>query len=126
MEVILNVDWVAIAVGAFAAFVVGWGWYSDMAWGKVWRKGVGIDTPHKKDMLPAMVTQLVSTVLLSWTVWLAMYMAGVWMAVLVGLTIMGIVKANGLFAGKAKAAILVEVSFLAVSVAVMVVVNSVM
>ncbi len=38
----MNVNWLAVIVGAVAAFGAGWLWYSDMMFGQKWREGIGV------------------------------------------------------------------------------------
>jgi len=68
-EITMNVSWIAVVVGAVAAFLVGWLWYSPMLFGKKWASGHGIEMDSAAKMpVVAMVSQFVGLFLLSWFV----------------------------------------------------------
>lgn len=68
-ELLSGVSWAGILVGAIAAFVLGWLWYSPMLFGKKWAEGHGIDLGSASEMpMAAMATQLVGLFLMSWFV----------------------------------------------------------
>lgn len=68
-EIIADVSWVAVVVGAVAAFVVGWLWYSPMVFGKPWAAGNGVELGSASAMpVGAMAAQAVGLLLMSWFV----------------------------------------------------------
>jgi hypothetical protein len=124
-ELLMDMNWTATLVGAVAAFLVGWLWYSDKLFGAKWRAGVGLTGDTKqKAMAPAMVTQIVGTFLLAWVIGITETTNSLAFAILIALTIAVLVKANGLFAGKSKYAIMVESGFILVMVIVMIAVHA--
>jgi hypothetical protein len=68
-EITANVSWLAVIVGAVAAFLLGWLWYSPKLFGKKWAEGNGVDLGAASTMpVQAMVTQIIGLFLLSWFV----------------------------------------------------------
>lgn len=122
----MNVNWLAVIVGAAVAFGAGWLWYSDMMFGQKWREGIGIIVNDNSPMMPAMVSQAVGTFLLAWVIGITATTDSLALAILIALTIAALVKANGFFAQKSKYAIMVESSYILVMVAIMVVVHAVL
>lgn len=68
-ELTMGVSWIGVLVGAVAAFVVGWLWYSPMLFGKKWAEGVGVDLGAASEMpMGAMAAQAIGLLLMSWFV----------------------------------------------------------
>lgn len=68
-ELTIGVSWIGVIVGAVAAFLVGWLWYSPMLFGKTWAQGHGVELGSAQSMpVGAMVTQVLGLLLLSWFV----------------------------------------------------------
>lgn len=68
-ELTMNVSWLAVLVGAIAAFLVGWLWYSPMLFGRKWAEGVGVEMGSANEMpVAAMVAQALGLLLMSWFV----------------------------------------------------------
>jgi hypothetical protein len=68
-EIITNVSWLAVVVGAVVAFLLGWLWYSPALFGKKWAAGNGIEMGSASSMpVVAMVAQIVGLFLMSWFV----------------------------------------------------------
>lgn len=68
-EITANVNWLAVIVGAVAAFALGWLWYSPMLFGKKWAAGNGIEMGTASTMpMLAMVLQIIGLLLMSWFV----------------------------------------------------------
>ena len=120
MELLLDVNWLAIFVGTIVSFLVGWFWYSEKLFGKKWQEGIGIAVDDQTPMMHAMVTQLGATFLLAWVIAVTVTMNSLEFAALIAFTIAGIVKANGLFTQKSFYAIAVEVGFVLVMVVLMI------
>ncbi len=69
MELTTGVSWIGVIVGAVAAFIVGWLWYSPMLFGKKWADAHGVEMGSAPSMpVQAMVAQLVGLFLVSWFV----------------------------------------------------------
>ena len=68
-ELTIGVNWLAVAVGAVAAFLAGWLWYSPKLFGPKWAEGVGVEMGTASDMpVAAMATQMAGLLLMSWFV----------------------------------------------------------
>lgn len=68
-ELTTGVSWLAVIIGAVAAFVLGWLWYSPMLFGKKWAEGIGADLGKASEMpLAAMLAQAIGLLLMSWFV----------------------------------------------------------
>jgi hypothetical protein len=68
-EIVQGVNWPGVAIGAIAAFALGWLWYSPLMFGKKWAEGVGVELAAASDMpVPAMATQFLGLFLMSWFV----------------------------------------------------------
>ena len=68
-ELTNGVNWIAVIVGAVAAFVMGWLWYSPKVFGTKWAEGLGVELGNASEMpVGAMVTQAVGLLLMSWFV----------------------------------------------------------
>ena len=117
-----DVAWMPVVVSTVVAFLVGWLWYSDKMFLKRWKEGIGEPVWQAPMWIP-MVTQLFGTFLLAIIVHVAMVQGHIGAVVLIALVLMAFIKANGLYCGKSKAAIGVEVGYIAVMVVIMALVN---
>lgn len=119
-QLIINVNWIAVVVGAIAAYMLGALWYSDKMFAKKWKAGTGIPAVANTPMMHGMLTQAAGTLLLAWVIGITETTNSIGLAILIGLTIAALIKANGFFAGKTKFAIFVESSFVLAMVFVMI------
>ena len=121
-----QVEWLPVLVSTAVAFLVGWAWYSPSLFLKSWLAGIPAPPKWQAPMWMPMVSQLGSLLFLSIIVQ-ELYGLGNWfILVLLTFTIMGFSKASGMYSGKTKTAISVEVLYLLVSVLIMVLVNAVL
>lgn len=68
-ELTNGVSWIAVIVGAVAAFMLGWAWYSPKLFGTRWAEGLGVALGNASEMpVGAMVTQAIGLLLMSWFV----------------------------------------------------------
>jgi Protein of unknown function (DUF1761) len=68
-ELTNGVSWIGVIVGAVAAFIAGWIWYSPKVFGKKWAEGNGIEMGAASEMpVGAMVSQALGLFLMSWFV----------------------------------------------------------
>ncbi|MFT7560651.1 MAG: hypothetical protein ACI93R_002573 [Flavobacteriales bacterium] len=123
-ELIENVNWIAVIVGAVVSFAVGGLWYSPKLFGAKWAEGVRL-TPEQatKMSIPAMVVQLLATFLLSWVVGITAANEALFTVILITLTIFLLVVSAGLFAKKSLYAIFTEAGFIVIMVFLMIVVQ---
>ena len=62
-----DVNWLAVLAAALAKFVIGGVWYSPVAFGPRWGAIVGVTADaFKARMAPAMITDLVASLVLAW------------------------------------------------------------
>jgi hypothetical protein len=127
-EITMNVNWLAVVVGFFLAFALGWLWYSPMLFGKKWADGVGISLDDSPGGPPvaAMIVQAVGTFLLAWTVGLTAASNALTTLILIVLTIVFLSAGGGLFTGKKASAIAIEVSFVIAMATIMVVCHGIL
>ncbi len=119
-ELIVNINWLAVCVGAIVAYGLGWLWFSPKMFGNKWMVGVGLTSESKTSMTHAMITQAVGTFLLAWVLGVTETTDSLAFAILVSLTTATLVKANGFFCGKSKCAIGVEAGYIVAMVIVMI------
>ena len=124
-ELITNVNWMAVVIGAIAAYALGALWYSQKVFGKKWMQGSHIPESAQKNMMPAMFAQGVATFLLAWVIGITAVHDMLMLAALIAVTIAAIVKAGGLFTGRSNYAIVVDSSFIVVMVVVMILAHAI-
>ncbi|MDO6423585.1 DUF1761 domain-containing protein [Saccharophagus degradans] len=127
-EITLGVNWLAVAVGAFLSFLMGWLWFSPKFLGKSWAAGVGIDIEAADNKPPAeaMVTQLLGTIMLAWLVGITAVTSSLLTLLLVVITFTLLSASQGLFIKKSAAAILIEQGCVIAMAIIMVVVQGVL
>lgn len=127
-EITLSVNWLAVAVGAFLSFLMGWLWFSPQFLGKPWAAGVGIDIEAADNKPPAaaMVTQLLGTIMLAWLVGITAVTSSLLTLLLVVITFTLLSASQGLFIKKSIAAILIEQGYVVAMAIIMVVVQGVL
>ena len=121
-EIILNINWLAVAVGAVIAYLLGWLWYSPKMFGTKWAEGVGVscDDPSAPPPVAPMVTQAIGTFLLAWVVGVTATHNALATIILIVVTYLFLLIAAGLFAQKSCYAIGVEVGYVISMVAIMI------
>lgn len=107
MQELFDVNWLTIVVGALAAFFLGAVWYSPVMFSAVWQRGVGAPVVPNRPLAPLLLIQFAATVVFAWALVTALQ-SGLAPAILVALAAAGLVKSNGLFAGKGLVAVGVE------------------
>lgn len=121
-----NIQWFPVIVGAVLAYMLGALWYSERMFGKRWKAGIGTPAVAHMPMAPGMVAQAFGTFLFAWVIGITDALGSLSLALLVGCTIAALIKANGFFAGKTRYAISIEVGFVFVMLAVLLLVHSVL
>ena len=125
-EITENINWLAIAIGTTASFLLGWVWYSPKLFGKKWAEGVGLSMECKPEPpVLAMIAQLSGTFLLAWVIGITAASGALFMAILIVLTVVVLLAAGGLFSQKSSYAIITEVGFIVAMAVVMIVVQGV-
>ncbi|PIR46296.1 MAG: twitching motility protein PilT [Candidatus Vogelbacteria bacterium CG10_big_fil_rev_8_21_14_0_10_45_14] len=125
-SITVDVNWVAVIVGAVLAYALGGFWYSEKCFAKKWKAGIGTPAVLNMPMAPGMLTQAVGTFLLAWVIGVTETTGSLALAILIALSIATLIKANGFFGGKTKPAIFIETSFVLVMVIVMILVHAVL
>lgn len=115
MEIITDVNWWGVIISTIVLFVIGWAWYSEKLFATGWKAGIGHPVKVWPMALP-MTAQLAGTFLVSWLVAVAHVLDSGGLAVLIALALGAIVKANGMFAGKNKYAVMVDTTYVLVMV----------
>lgn len=68
-ELTTGVSWLGVVTGAVVSFLVGWLWYSPIAFGVKWAKGTRVKLDKASSMpVGAMISQIVGLFLMSWFV----------------------------------------------------------
>ena len=126
-EITVNVNWLAVIVGAVLAYLLGWLWYSPKLFGEKWASGVGVSCDDSSEFpLAAMTTQAVGTFLLAWVVGVTAAHDMLFFIALITLTIVFLIIAAGHFAQKSSTAINIEVTYILAMVVIMIVVQAVL
>lgn len=120
-EITANINWMATIIGAVAAFLLGWLWYSPILFVEKWAQGVRIKVDGSGPSALAMVVQVIATFLLSWVIGLTAASNSLLTAILITITIVFLMAASGLFCQKSRYAIATETGFIVAMVVVMVI-----
>jgi len=121
-ELTSGVSWVGVVVGAVAAFLIGWVWYSPKLFGTKWAAGVGVDLGSASEMpVGAMLSQLIGLFLMSWFVGVTAVANALLTVILATAAFAVLAYSGGMFAKKSAYARGVEAGYLAVCLVVMIV-----
>lgn len=117
----MDVNWTAVIVGAVLAYLLGWAWYSQKMFGRGWVADNNLDMnkPGRYGMWLPMLAQAGATFLLAWVIGVTEKSDDLPFAILIALTIAGLMKAGGLFVGKSKRVIIIETGYVLAMVVVM-------
>ena len=127
-EIILNINWLAVVVGAIVSYLLGWLWYSPKMFGTKWMEGVGVscDDPSAPPPVAPMVTQAIGTFLLAWVVGVTATHTALTTIILITATFIFLLAAAGMFAQKSCYAIGVEVAYIIAMVVIMIVCQAIL
>ena len=119
-EIITGVSWIGVVVGAVVAFLVGWLWYSPMLFGKQWAAGNNIEMGSASTMpMPAMITQAIGLLLISWFVGVTAVESKLWTFILAVIGF-GVLQASGeLFTKKPTSVMWIDFGYLIAAAVVM-------
>ena len=121
-ELTTGVSWLGVIVGAVAAFLAGWLWYSPKLFGVKWAEGVGVELGSASSMpVGAMVTQAIGLLLMSWFVGVTAVSNALSTLVLGTLAFTVMAYSGGLFTKKSRYALNVDAGYWILSLVVMVV-----
>jgi hypothetical protein len=67
MDTVVSISWLAVIVAAVVKFLIGWGWYSPMAFGKQWRQ-LSKMTPEmvQAGLMPALVAEAIGDLIMAY------------------------------------------------------------
>lgn len=119
-----GMNWIAVIVGAVAAFLIGWLWYSPALFGPRWAEGVGVEMGTASEMpVGAMVGQAIGLLLLSGFVG-ALTAANAISTLVIGtLAFAMLAYSGGMFRRNSAYARVTDLGYLVVSVVIMVLVQ---
>ena len=122
-----GVNWLAVGVGTVLSFLLGWLWYSPKMFAKKWIEGINVK-PNGSTTPPAsaMIMQLLGTFLLAWLVGITAAHNALATIILIVITIIALIIANGIFASKSNYAIATEAGFVAAMAVVMIAVQGIL
>lgn len=121
-EIIANVNWLAVVVGAVVAYLLGMLWYSPKLFGTIWATGVGVSFDDASGLpVKAMITQAVGTFLLAWVVGVTAASNALLTIILIVVTIVTLMAAGGMYAKNSGNVIAVNTGFIVAMTVVMIV-----
>ncbi|WP_422376900.1 DUF1761 domain-containing protein [Roseibium sp.] len=108
-----SVNWIAVIVGAIAAFLFGWLVYSPLLFFKTWAEGSGVElTPDSKPPMGAMLAQIVGLLFLATVIGVTATHDALLTALLAILAAASLTASNGGFSGKSTAAIAIDAGYI--------------
>ncbi len=125
-ELITDVNWIAVVVGAVVAFGVGALWYSPKMFGTKWAEWNGLKLDNPKNMTCAMVLQFIATFLLARVVWVTAKNEALLTLILIIITIMALIISNGKWAQKSRYTIMTDAGFILVMGVIMVIAQAIL
>ena len=113
-ELTTDVNWLGVISGFVLSFLLGWAWFGPKMFGPKWAEGIRVKMGDASNMpMAAMGFQALGTFMLSWLVGITATHNALWTIILVALTIMVMMAANGKFIKKSDYAIYTETGFVA-------------
>lgn len=120
----MEINWLAVIVGAVAAFLAGWLWYSPVLFGKKWAEGSGVEMGTADEMPKfAMAAQIVALLLISTMIGMTASTGALTTAIVAILGIAVFNMSNGAFVKKSNYAIMVDGGYAIVAGALMIIVQ---
>lgn len=117
---IAQIEWIPVLSSVIVTFILGWLWYSPALFLKPWLKGIPDPPKWQAPMWMPLSAHAGSLLFLAIVVQTLLKTGQVVLLVLVAFTVMGFIKSNGMYAGKNKIAISIEVLYILASVLLMV------
>jgi hypothetical protein len=97
-ELVDGVSWLGVIVGALAAFVAGWIWYSPKVFGTKCAEGLGVELGAASEMpVGAMVTNFIGLLLMSWFVGVTAVSNALFTVILATLAFTALAYSGGMF-----------------------------
>ena len=121
-EILTDVSWLAVIVGAVVAFLAGWLWYSPMLFGTKWAEGSGVEMDSADKMpMDAMGAQALGLLLMSWFVGVTAVNNALLTVILGTLAFTVLAWSGNTFSGKSVYARNVDAGYWIVALAIMIV-----
>lgn len=121
-EILTGVSWIAVMVGAVAAFLLGWLVYSPMLFGTKWAEGSHVKLGSASDMpVGAMVSNLIGLLLVSWFVGVTAVNDQLLTVILATVAFTVLAYSGATFSQKSSYARMVDAGFWIAAVAVMII-----
>jgi hypothetical protein len=121
-EITMGVSWLAVVVGAVAAFLVGWLWYSPKLFGTKWAEGSHVQLGSASAMpMGAMVTQAVGLLLMSWFVGVTAVSSHLFTVILATVAFTVLAHSGNAFSGKSSYARMVDSGYWIVALVIMII-----
>jgi len=120
----MELNWLAIIVGAIAAFMLGWLWYCPAVFGKKWAEGSGVELGSASAMpVFAMLMQLAAVFLLALVVGTTATSDALITAILAILAATAFSVSNGAFVKKSNYVLMVDGGYIILGGAVIILIQ---
>ena len=119
----MMIDWLPVLVSVVITMMLGYLWYSPLLFLRQWLKGLPEPAKWLAPMWMPLLAQAGALLLLAILVNQLLATVSWLLLILVVLTIMGFSKANGMYSGKTKMSISIEVLYILISAFIMVAIN---
>ncbi len=125
-ELTANVSWLAVIIGAIAAFIIGGLWYSPKVFGTKWAEGSGLKDWGSTDVpKAAMLANFAGLLLLSWFVSVTAANNALLTVILATLAFTILAASGSLFIGQSSYTRHANAGYWIVAVAVMILANGI-
>ncbi len=125
-EITSNVSWIAVIVGAVAAFIIGGLWYSPKVFGTKWAEGSGLKDWESGDVpASAMVMNFIGLLLMSWFVSVTAANGALLTVILATLAFTVLAMSGGMFIRQSAYARNANAGYWVVALVVMVIANGI-
>ncbi len=123
-ELLDNVNWLAVIVGAGIAFALGAFWFSPKMFGKGWAAGIGAQAEGA--IAAAMIVQAIGTFLFSWVVGVTAASNHLLTIILITLAFALLQAGTGLFSRHSGKAVLTESGYIVTMAVIMILVHAIL
>ena len=121
-EIFAGVSWAGVIIGAIAALLVAWVWYSPKVFGAKWAEGSSVDLGDARDMpVSPLIVQFIGLFLMSWFVGVTAVNNALLTGILATAAFCVMYYANGMFGQRSAYARGVDVGYWIVSLAIMII-----
>jgi hypothetical protein len=125
-ELTMNVNWIAVVIGAVLAFGLGSVWFSPMMFGKSWSTGVKVSPDAPSGMALALLLQGLGTFGFAWVVGITAAADHLLTVILVAVTMALLQAGTAAFSQHGRGAVLAEAGYIIAIAVIMVLVHAVL